>query len=390
VGITHSQTSLVLTGRLRALREAGFRVILLSSPGTLFDKTAQREGVESIAIPMKRGISPFADLVSLFRIARVLRRLQPAVTEFSTPKAGLLGSIAAFLTGVPHRIYLLRGLRLETSSPRQRWLLTCAERIAAACSHKVLCNSRSLSSQTLALGLAPARKLALLGHGSSIGVDVERFAPGSQRARSSLGLPENVPVIGFVGRLTRDKGIPELIEAFESILRAVPEARLLLVGWFDKSEDALSADLRARIDAHPRIVRTGFVADTAPCYHAMDVMVLPTWREGFPNVVLEAAASGLPVITTTATGARDAVIAGVTGVLIPPGRPAAIADAVIELIADPARRARMGAAARAWVSENFVHERMLGLTVAFYQNLLQQSAPAHAAAFTMDAAVAAD
>lgn len=390
VGITHPQTCLVLTGRLSALREAGFRVILLSGPGAICEETAKEEGIEAIAIPMERGISPLADVVSLFRIWRVLRRVQPVLTEFSTPKAGLLGNVAALLSGIPHRVYLLRGLRLETSAGLERRLLGLTERVAAACSHVVLCNSGSLRRRTRALGLAPERKLNLLAQGSSNGVDVERFSPGFDEVRKSLGLPKDAAVVGFVGRLTRDKGIPELLEAFEEILRSFPAAYLLLVGWFDESEDALGAEMRARIDAHPRIVRTGFVADTAPYYRAMDVMVLPTRREGFPNVVLEAAASGIPVITTTATGARDAVVAGVTGVLIPPGHPGAIAEAVTELLGDRERRARMGAAARTWVVENFDHERVLGLTVAFYQGLLQPAAPGRDAVFAMDAAVVTD
>ena len=149
-------------------------------------------------------------------------------------------------------------------------------------------------------------------------------------------------MVGFVGRFTRDKGLPELMEAFDLILLAEPATHLLLVGWFDAAEDALDAGLCDRILSHPRIHCTGFVADTAPYYRAMDVMVLPTWREGFPNAVLEAAATGIPVVTTESTGARDAVVAEVTGLLIPPGYPEAIYESVIKLLRDPERRLRMG------------------------------------------------
>ncbi len=374
VGITHPQTCLTLTGRLRALREAGFRVTLVSSPGELFARTAEREGVEAIAIPMERQIAPLADLVSLARLCRLLLRLRPEMTEFSTPKAGLLGNLAAMLCGVPRRIYMLRGLKLETSIGFERLILLAAERLAAACAQVVLCNSESMRAQALALCVAPAAKLHLLGEGSSNGVDVERFSPGPSGVRNRLGLPRQAPVVGFVGRLTRDKGLPELIEAFESILKAEPEARLLLVGWFDASEDALSDALRERIENHPRIHCTGFVANTAPYYRAMDLLVLPTWREGFPNVVLEAAATGIPVITTLSTGSRDSVVPEVTGLLIPPGYPDAISEAVLKLLRDPARRRRIGGAARAWVLEHFVDERVLGLAAAFYKSLLEPEA----------------
>lgn len=374
VGITHSQTCLVLGGRLRALHEAGFRITLISSPGDLFDSLAAEEQVEPCAIPMKRGVAPFADLVSLVRLCLALRRIKPDMTEFSTPKAGLLGNVAARLCGVPSRIYLLRGLRLETETGLKRRILLAAERLGAACAQLVLCNSDSLRTRAIAARVAPASKLRLLGGGSSNGVDVDHFAPGPDEVRSRLGLAPDEPLIGFVGRLTRDKGVPELIDAFELVLRAEPAARLLLVGWFDDSEDALSAKLRARIEGHPRIIRTGFVADTAPYYRAMDLLVLATWREGFPNVVLEASASGIPVITTLSTGSRDAVVPEVTGLLIPPGCPEAIAEAVLALLRDPERRRRLGAAGRRWVISNYVDERVAGLTTDLYKSLLKAKA----------------
>jgi glycosyltransferase involved in cell wall biosynthesis len=290
--------------------------------------------------------------------------------EFSTPKAGLLGTLAARLRGVPRRVYMLRGLKLERTSGLKRRILLAAERMACASAHVVLCNSASLRAEALALRLAPAEKLLVLGEGSSIGVDVERFSPGRSDVRDKIGIPHEAAVVGFVGRLTRDKGLPELIQAFDRILVAEPAAHLLLVGWFDAAEDALGGELRARILSHPRIHCTGFVSDSAPYYRAMDVMVLPTWREGFPNVVLEASATGIPVVTTQSTGARDAVIPEVTGLLIPPGYPEAIYESVIKLLRDPERRIHMGRTARAWVVEHYSEERVLGLTAEYYLSLL--------------------
>ena len=371
VGISHPQTCLTLTGHLRSLREEGFQVTLVSSPGELSNRIAKMEGVEAISIPISRGIAVMADVVTLVRLWMLLRRVKPDMTEFSTPKAGLLGTLAARTAGVPRRVYMLRGLKLERSRGWKRQLLLMSERLAAACADVVLCNSVSLRAEALALGVSSDAKLRLLGSGSSNGVDVQRFKPGPNELGPSLGLSPEAVVVGFVGRLTRDKGVPELIEAFEAIVAAKPNARLLLVGWFDESEDALSEDLKERIKAHPRIHMTGFVKDTAPYYRAMDVMVLPTWREGFPNVVLEAAATGIPVVTTTATGSRDSVVPEVTGLLIPPGYPEAISEAVVRLLRDGDLRWRMGRAARAWVLEHFVDERVLGRTAAFYRTLLE-------------------
>jgi len=375
VGVTHPQTCLILGARLRALRKAGFRVLLVSGPGELLDTTASDEGVERIPIPMQREIAPFADLISFLRLWRLLVRCRPDLVEFSTPKAGLLGTFAAMLCGVPCRVYMLRGLKCETASGFKRGLLTAAERLTAGCAHVVLCNSASLREQALALGIAPAHKLRLLGEGSSNGVDIERFSPGPSGIRDKLGIPRNTKVIGFVGRLTRDKGLPELVQAFETISLAEPAARLLLVGWFDAAEDALGTELRTRILRHPRIDCTGFVSDAAPYYRAMDVLVLPTLREGFPNAVLEAAASGIPVVTTASTGARDSVVSEVTGFLVPPGYPEAISEAVLKIISDPDRQQRMGLAARSWILEHYLESRVLSMTAEYYRCLIDSALP---------------
>lgn len=372
IGVTHPQTCLVLSGRLRSLRESGFRVVLLCAPGKLLDNLSESEGVEAIAIPMERGIAPMRDLLSLLRLWRLLRNLRPEIVEFSTPKAGLLGMIAAKLAGVPERVYLLRGLKLESTSGFKRRLLCAAERTASMCAHHVLCNSASLSRVACNLGLAATGKLMILGDGSSNGVDVARFAPGRSNIRRQVGLPLDALVIGFVGRLTCDKGIPELVDAFEFILQASPAVYLLLVGWFDEAEDAVSTELRGRIEQHPRIVCTGFIEDTAPYYRAMDVFVLPTRREGMPNAVLEASASGVPVITTWATGARDSVADGMTGVLIPPGSREAIYEAALQMLCDPELRLRMGRAGRARVCASFHQEDVLRRVVAFYKGLVRR------------------
>jgi glycosyltransferase involved in cell wall biosynthesis len=355
IGITSDQTCLV---------------ILISSPGPLLNRTAAAEGVIARPISMTRTIAPLADLRALFQIAMVLIRERPLLTDFSTPKAGLLGNLAAWALRVPHRVYTLRGLKLESSHGWKRGLLLASERMAAACAHAILCNSSSLREMAARYRIAPAGKLRILGDGSSNGVDTRRFCPGLSPVREEWSIPAGAQVIGYVGRLTRDKGIPELLVAFETILEHRPDAWLLLVGWVDAAEDALDSASQSLIATHPRIRKTGFVPDTAPYYRAMDLLILPTHREGFPNVALEAAASGVPVITTECTGAKDAVLPEVTGLLIPPHQPMAIADAVLELLADPARCARMGAAGRVWVAECFSREKVLALAVDFYRSLI--------------------
>jgi len=375
VGVTSDQTCLVLGGRLRVLREAGFEVTLAASPGELLEQTARAEGVCAWPVVMRRRMAPIADLCSFVALCLLLRRVRPAITDFSTPKAGLLGNLAAWIMRVPTRVYTLRGLKLESSSGVKRALLLLSERVAARCAHVVLCNSESLRAEAMVLKVAPARKLRMLGEGSSNGVDTERFSPacsssGESVVRRELGIPAGDVVLGFVGRLTKDKGVPELLVAFDEILREEPGVWLLLVGWFDEAEDALDLRWREHIAGHSRIRHVGYVADAAEYYRAMDLFVLPTHREGFPNAVLEASASGLAVVTTQSTGARDAAVDEVTGLLIPAGGPEAIVWASLELIRDEDKRRRLGAAGRRWVMERFSQDRVLGLAVEFYRGLV--------------------
>ncbi len=189
VGVTSPQTCLVLPGRIRALRNAGFKVSLLSGPGELLEQIARAEQIDAFAIPMERGISPLRDVVALIRVWRLLRQVKPDIVEFSTPKAGLLGILAARFCGIPARIYLLRGLKLETSRGFRRLLLLWAERATSGSADIVICNSRSLRKRALAIRIAPASKLVLLGGGSSNGVNLVRFGAGPSIVRKQFGIP---------------------------------------------------------------------------------------------------------------------------------------------------------------------------------------------------------
>jgi len=249
--------------------------------------------------------------------------------------------------------------------------LLAAEKVAAWFAHSVLCNSASLLERAAELKIAPLRKLSLLGNGSSNGVDTERFCPGISHVRRQLGIPFEDLVLGFVGRLTNDKGVPELLLAFELILAKQPDSWLLLVGWFDRSDDQLAPRWRSWVADHPRIRHVGFQEDTVPFYRSMDVFVLPTHREGFPNVVLEAAACAIPVITTEVTGARDTVVPDVTGILIPPEQPYSIADATFRLFNSQPEREKMGDAARNWVAKHYSSDLVLRQAADFYLGLVE-------------------
>ncbi len=306
-------------------------------------------------VSMTRDPSPLKDLVSLWRWLVLLRAVRPQVLLIGTPKASLLGLIAARICRVPHRVYHLRGLRLETERGAKRRLLTALERLTMRSATQILAVSPSLVDASTSLRLASAEKFTVLGAGSSNGVDVERFSASTSETRAracwTLGLDPGLPVVGFVGRMTPDKGLDVLVEAALAASRR-QAFQMLFVG--DDEAPAYTNLLLTKLaDGGVTATRLEAVQDVASVYRAMDLFCLPSLREGFPNVVLEAAASGLPVITTTATGCRDAVQHGVTGWLVRPGDPQELTVRLLSVLSNPEAGRQMGSAGRAWVERDF-------------------------------------
>jgi glycosyltransferase involved in cell wall biosynthesis len=239
----------------------------------------------------------------------------------------------------------------------------------------VICVSESLRQKAIELGIVDASRTTVLGGGSCNGIDAGRLAPTTEalrrgrRIREKLGIPANVPVIGFVGRLTKDKGISELANAYCELRKKFPELRLLLVGEMEGG-DPLTARIRSYLESEPGIMRTGFVTDPTSYYHVMDMLALPTYREGFPTVALEASAAGKPVVAARATGAVDAVVDKVTGILVPVGDSTALASALELLLRDRELAASLGAAGRERVQREFQQERVWEALGQEYSRLL--------------------
>lgn len=375
VAVTHPKSAILVRGQLAHVRRSGFRVLFLSSPGEPARTVAREEGVELVEIPMEREISPLRDLVSLARVAALLVRAKPELVNAGTAKAGLLVLLAAWLTRVPHRIYTMRGLRSDGASGVRRRLLLGVERLTCALAHRVICVGHLLRDRAVSVGVVGRERTVVLGQGSSNGVDVERFAPTPERAaaayrlRGDLGIGADAPVVGFVGRLVRDKGIHELAAAWESLRGEFPALRLLLVGPHEEC-DPVSPEVVRGLEDDPRTVLTGHVADPAPFLHAMDLVVLPSHREGFNNTVLEAAASARPVVTTRIPGCEDAVVDGDTGLLVDRGDEAALAAAIRRYLRSPGLRREHGENGRARAAREFRRERIWDALVELYRCML--------------------
>ncbi len=371
---TVSETLGFLTGQVRYMKLMGFEVHALSSPGEFLLKFSDREQVNVHAVEMPRRITPVQDLFSIFQIWQYLRQIEPQIVHASTPKGGLLGTIGAWLAGSPVRIYHIRGLPFMTASGFKRLLLWWSEKVACLLAHQVYCVSHSIREVAISEGLCPASKIKVLLGGSSNGVDAtSRFNPDHigahvrEEIRRKYGIPNDAVVVGFVGRIVRDKGIAELIGAWETLRQEFPMLHLLIVGPFEP-QDPVPQDVEHLLRGDSRIHLAGMDWDTPPLYTAMDILTLPTYREGFPNTPLEAAAMQLPVVATLIPGCIDAVQDDVTGILVPPRDAQALAKAIRTYLHDPELRQQHGQAGRDRVLREFRQE---AIWEAFYQEYVK-------------------
>ena len=362
--------------QVRFLVSEGFDVHTISSPGTELDEFRCNVSVPTHEIAMQRRISPFADLLALLRLFRKLRRLRPAIVHTHTPKAGLLGMLAAWMARVPIRVYTINGLRFTTCLGLRRAVLTAADKLGCRLATSVLCVSDSLRQQAVALGVCPAFKVRTLGHGASHGVDTHTFDPDRRnsvdrgRIRSVYGLPHDAVVLSYIGRIVRDKGIAELSAAWRVLREEFPDLRLFLCGTAEP-EDPLSPEVVRTLRDDSRVCFTDeTLGDMPAVYAASDVCVLPSYREGLPNVALESQAMRVPIVATRISGTIDAVKDGVTGFLVEPRDAAALVTALRLLIRDGQIRSRMGAAGREFVSERFLEQRLSELLAREYRRLL--------------------
>lgn len=324
----------LLRGQLAWFREQGWDVTLVASPDSEAERAAKREQITLFGIPMKRDISLLHDLKSLAEWIRLIRRVSPDVVNVGTPKASLLGIFASWVCRVPRRIYTIRGLRLEGAAGPMAKLLWLMERITIKMATDVIAVSPSLGEELVKRKLASPGNIWIIGSGSSNGVDAAEIRNrivqiDRNKLRKRLGIEPTKFVVGYIGRVSRSKGFDKLLDAVLSN-RLSDEVVLLVLGAIE--DDELGKAINATQDRIYMVPWTDNVGSFLP---AIDLLCLPTLREGFPNTVIEAAAAGIPAVTTRATGAIDSVIDGETGYLIEVCDVDALADRVNSLVDNP-------------------------------------------------------
>ena len=285
---------------------------------------AEQQGVDHFPLEMTRKITPLQDLFCLIRLYYFLRKEKPLIVHTHTPKAGIIGMLASCLAGVPIRLHTIAGLPLMEARGLKRSLLLAIEKLCYYCATKVYPNSKGLLSFVLEKRLAPKEKLKIIGKGSSNGIDTDYFSKKKitdsqiKTLKKSLDLNTNDFIYCFVGRLVGDKGINELVNAFCEVNKAIPSSKLLLVGPYESDLDKLSNQTQKIINTHTNIITTGFQADIRPYLAASNVFVFPSYREGFPNVVLQAVAMEVPCIVSDINGCNEIIQDEVSGAIVPP------------------------------------------------------------------------
>jgi glycosyltransferase involved in cell wall biosynthesis len=375
--VTTAATSLryLLLNQLTTLQDAGYTVVGVSAPGP-DASLVEASGIRHEPVPMTRRVTPLADGLSLFRLYRLMRRRRFTLVHAHTPKPGLLAQVAARLAGVPVVVNTIHGFYFHDRMPggrRRFWV--AIERIAARCSDLILSQNEEDVETAVREGIAPRHLLRVLGNG----IDLARFDPARvgtdarRRTRLSLGLPADAPLVGFVGRLVAEKGVPELLEAAVLVRERFPEARFLFVGSLDAEKaDGVTPDVAHARGLGAACVFTGVRQDMPELYTAMDVFVLPSHREGFPRAPMEASAMRVPCVVTDVRGCRQAVSAGRNGLLVPVGDVRALADAIVSVLADPDLARRLGEEGRRRALAEFDERRVAAKVLSEYERLLEE------------------
>lgn len=359
----------LLNGQLKYIN-SHFDVVGVAANRGKLSQVAHREGIRTVAITMYREINPVADFKSLFHLVRLFRAEKPDIVHANTPKGSLLAMIAAWICRVPHRIYTVTGLRFETTTGNFRRLLIGMEKITCACATKVIPEGEGVK-KTLIRENITSKYLQKILNGNINGIDLDYFDRTEEvlsMANSSNLKSEDFTFI-FIGRMVKDKGIHELVRAFCQLNKQYATTRLLLVGSLEPELDPIDKDVLDLINTHKKIEWVGYQSDVRPFLVLSNALAFASYREGFPNVVLQAGAMGLPSIVTDINGCNEIIIEGQNGIIIPPKSQDAMFDAMNFFIQNKEQVDQMANNARKLVAGRYEQSKVWEATLQMYKDL---------------------
>lgn len=378
VRITTVPSSLggLLTGQLSHMNQF-YEVIAVSNPDNQnLEKYGSKEGVRTFGVELTRKITPFKDLKALFKLYLFFLKEKPDIVHSHTPKAGIVAMLAAYLAKVPNRLHTVAGMPLIIVTGTKRKVLDMVERLTYACATKVLPNSFGLKQFILENKYTTAEKIKVIGKGSSNGIDTQYFSPDlfdenfKTDFKQKLGLPANSFVLLYVGRVVKDKGINELVRVFNRLEEKKIISWLVLVGSYEDDLNPIASDVRKLISNHPRILTLGFQNDVRPYFSIANLLVFPSYREGFPNVVMQAGAMGIPAIVSNINGCNEIIQEGKNGLLIIPQNEKDLEQKLRGYIQNPNLIAWSSSEIRNAIVANYERFQIWQLYREFYSELL--------------------
>ena len=354
------------------LKQKGYEIISVSSPGPELQEVRDL-GIRAIEVPMERRISPFKDLFSLFMLVNVFRKEKPFMVHSMTPKAGMLCMLAAWLTRIPRRVHTFTGLVWPTSTGLVRKILMCTDWLTCACATHIIPEGKGVMNDLQQY--ITHKPMRVLGYGNVRGVDMQRFSRRPEILQKATTIrKKGIFTYLFVGRIVGDKGINELVEAFEKLHQKYTRTQLVLIGEYEANLDPLKQETVKRIDKNFAIRMVGAKRgeDLLPYYAAADCLVFPSYREGFPNVVLEAGAMGLPSIVTDINGSREIIENEKNGLIIPSKDSEALYTAMKRMLIDTDGFERMAAYARPMIESRFEQQFVSQCLYQFYDEIIKE------------------
>jgi len=352
-----------------------FEVTAISAEKERLEKYGRDNKVNTFWVEMTREITPVKDLKAVFNLYQYFKKEKPLIVHTHTPKAGVVGMLAAKLAGVPIRLHTVAGLPLMETTGSKRKILNFVEKLTYALATKVYPNSKGLYDIILKEKFASPSKLKVLCKGSSNGIDSEYFDPSKyseefkMKLRQELNIPDTNLVFVFIGRLVSEKGINELIKAFSKLHQSNPSCNLLLVGPFEQELDPLKPETLDIIQTHPGIIPVGYQQDVRPYLAISDVLTFPSYREGFPNVVMQAGAMNLPSIVTDINGCNEIITEGKNGLIIPVKDENALYSSMLNLLKNEDLRFSIASKARREITSNYERKEFWKILLKEYKGL---------------------